>query len=95
MPQNGLTPDGKVPSSKPVDADAVPEAASASRGIFGYIAGFVIAIVAIWLWNILPEWRIAVVITAVVLVGVSILFSERNRRRSASPRPSLDHSHGG
>jgi hypothetical protein len=87
MPQDGLTPDGEVPSSKPVDPDTVPEATTAGRGILGFIASFVIAIVAIWLWNILPEWRIAVVITAVVLVGVSILLSERNRR-SARPRPS-------
>lgn len=87
MPQHGSNPDGKVSSARPVDRGAVTERAPGGRWIYGFIAGGVVASVAIWLWNILPEWRTAVVIATVVLVGVSALFSERIRRRSAASRP--------
>lgn len=80
MTRHGLPPDGEIPLSKPVDPDAVPEESNATRGIYDVVAGAALGITATWLWSAVPGWRVAVVITAVVLGGLLILLAARRRR---------------
>lgn len=77
-----MTRDGTgrgIPRASVVSPDAVTEKPDPRPHNFSCLVGAVIPTAAVWLWGVLPAWRVAVVVTAVALTALTVVLGERYR----------------